>query len=327
MIRRGLMIGLLFFAAMRGYAQDDITFTPLATPAQSQFGALTYQWGYTLESSNANFGGFSSLAYMTQTEQGGEKKQHLVTVTDAGFITTLTFNDQTVSATALATNLEKLFTDLDDDGDKLTGDAEAVMVLKDSIYVALEQDHRVLKLNTNNAHETLPMPSNINLLPHNGGIEGMTVLNDTMFFILAELPAKNTNQQIAWVATKHDNGLIYEARTLLPPKGFYPSDATTLANGDVLVLLRAFSFFGGFQSKIWRISQDTIMSGKPITGEIIASFKNDTAFGNLEGIANITMPNGDVALYVISDNNFNRFQKTYFVKFLYSPKQIKTPQD
>ena len=294
--------------------EDELKLTPI-TPETTIFGDLRYLWGFELESDDPKFGGFSGLTGLRSVKQGANTHHLLGSVTDTGYYASWEIIFPSNGAPSISLYpLQPITKEAGTATDKIKFDVEAITEFEEWNLYGYEQDHRVVNINPEATR--ISRPHNLDLIPPDGGFEAMTMLKNNVLLIVAEHPDRNTKQQLAWLGRKQAGGdFRYEARTVILPEGYYPSDATTLMNGDVVLLLRKFSLFKGFSTKLLRITHEAIMSGDPLEGHEIADFPFRVNFDNLEGIASMPHPAGGEAIYLISDDNFSTLQKTVFLAF------------
>ncbi|MEX0298704.1 MAG: esterase-like activity of phytase family protein, partial [Kordiimonas sp.] len=147
-------------------------------------------------------------------------------------------------------------------------------------------------------------------LSHNSGIEAMTVLQDGGLLMFAESGRDTKGRTPAWVASSNGGRSV----EFFPPENYEATDAATLPNGDVLLLMRYYSVLTGASAQIRHISKDEIASGV-IRGKQIAELKRPLNVDNMEGLDVQILEDGTVRLFVISDDNFSSRQRTLFMVF------------
>jgi hypothetical protein len=153
--------------------------------------------------------------------------------------------------------------------------------------------------------------------PLNGGPEAMARLRDGRFVVLSEDPR--------WLSSGARAGLLFPFDpvdgakplefTFRPPIGYHPSDMAALPDGRVVVLLRAIDppvppFFRGM---LVVADPADIAAGKEWPWRKLADLANPLPVDNYEGLAILPETDG-VALWLISDDNLARFQRTLLVK-------------
>ena len=82
-----------------------------------------------------------------------------------------------------------------------------------------------------------------------------------------------------------------------------------------MVLERGFRFLLGFRVRIARVPAAQLRQGTVAQGTEVARLDARFTMDNFEGIAARTGPRGETLLYVISDDNFNVFQRTLLMVF------------
>ena len=298
----------------------DITVKPIElnteNPQQNIVGKLKYIKGYSIASDYEHFGGLSGLSYAREAEDISP-----VFVSDRGEVGQFKLNQnykpyfasiQFISGIPWKTSPKKI------------ADAEGIVRLKvkDSDYtlISFEHLHRIMAYSADHKNgKPLPLPAEIGMLRSNGGLETMEALSDGRLFLMAEHPTIKTKQHFGWIGSAPKDNLLdfrYITRLIAPPKGYSPTDATELPNGDVLVLLRRFTPTDGVSAKFWRIKKAMLDSSDTITGEVIATLKPPLNVDNMEGIAVIDISkDGNPIIAVISDDNFNSFQRTLLMIF------------
>lgn len=83
----------------------------------------------------------------------------------------------------------------------------------------------------------------------------------------------------------------------------------------MLVLSRWFSLIGGVRARIERVPAGAIRAGAVLRGALVAQFAHPFATENFEGLAALQGADGATFLYVLSDDNFNGFQRTLLLLF------------
>ncbi|MEP1029582.1 MAG: esterase-like activity of phytase family protein, partial [Alphaproteobacteria bacterium] len=198
--------------------------------------------------------------------------------------------------------------------DKSMADAESMAPGVDGeIIVAFERIHRLWAYPPNQTEPIpLPLPAEMKNAPDNGGIEALTLLDDGSLFAIAEGKGRG-GTYLAWVSNpKGWSVLIYRTED-----NYRPTGAATLPGGDVVVLERYFTPREGARSRVRRIKADGIRAGAEVSGELLADIRAPLTVDNFEGIEAIKGPKGETLLFLISDNNFNRFgpQRTLLMVF------------
>jgi hypothetical protein len=98
-------------------------------------------------------------------------------------------------------------------------------------------------------------------------------------------------------------------------QNFDISDAVLLANGDLLILERKFSWLSGIGIRIRRIALASVAPNALVDGPGIFEADLGDEVDNMEGIDAHVTPEGDTVLTMISDDNFSLLQRTLLLQF------------
>ena len=195
-------------------------------------------------------------------------------------------------------------------------DAEGLARLPDGGFlVSFERRHRVWLYPPANPPfsappRPLPTPPGIEAAPENGSLEALARLADGRLVAIAEALIEN-GAHAAWLFDDQRwSRFSYRAEA-----GFSPSGAAGLPNGDLIVLERAFSFLAGFRVRLARVAQAELRAGALARGEELARLDGRHTIDNFEGVAVRTGANGETLLYLVSDDNFVRWQRTLLMMF------------
>jgi hypothetical protein len=139
----------------------------------------------------------------------------------------------------------------------------------------------------------------------------MTALQDgSLFALTEEMPAaRSTLQGYLWRDGK------WSSFSYLPIGTPRPSDATLLPNGDVLILERSYSPVLGLLLRLRRVTKETIRAGAVLDPPIIAELKPPLRVENFEGLFARQDAQGETLIYIVSDDNFSKLQKTLLLMF------------
>ena len=205
-------------------------------------GALRYRGGLDLRSADPRFGGLSALA----VDRSGRR---LLALTDKGHWVDL------VAVYGADGNLAGIGeARIGALGDLVAGsiagtpfgDAESIAPTRDGFAVGFESRHRIWHYRRNGATglgrpRVLGPPRGLRRAPSNGGIEALATLADGRLFALTEEHGAGEGYLRAWIGAGRDWRRLRYRRT----GRFVPTGAATMANGDVLVLERRFTWIGG----------------------------------------------------------------------------------
>lgn len=334
--RRILALALLVFWASPAFAQftpragektarfeiqaEPITVFDLRDHERREFGALTFRGGIELSSGQRGFGGLSTL----RVSPDGIR---FVIASDRGRWLRGKFSYDGTRLKGISD--AEIAPMLGADGKILAlrnwFDAESLTQDGGFFYVGLERVNRIVRFDYGrdglNAHaQPIDIPVGIKSLPYNKGLEAMV-------FVPKGMPLGGTLIAIS------ERGLDKEGHIKAfliggPAPGdfkiarigdFDITDAAVAPNGDLLVLERSFSLFHGVGMRIRRVPLAEIKPGSLITGSVVFEADRNYNIDNMEGLAVHRAENGDTVLTLLSDNNFNPFQRTILLQFTLAP--------
>ncbi len=282
------------------------------TAGLKRISGLTFLSGFELRSTDIRFGGLSGLAL---SPDGGV----LYAVSDRGYwVSAMIRHDPEGRLTAIGP--WEIGSLLRPDGTPVGGrwtDAEGLTRDRDgSFIVSFEQVHRLWRYppppaTFRSPPQSLPTPAELGEAPRNGGIEAVTVLSDGRLLVLTEQLKNSDGSLKGWLIEKDQ----FAPLSYVPSNGFRPTDFTTLASGDVLVLESSFSWITGWAVRIQQLSRLTLRAGARLKGEEVARFDLPLLLDNFEGIAVREDPKAGTLLYLISDDNYNPLQRTLLLQF------------
>lgn len=192
-------------------------------------------------------------------------------------------------------------------------------------WVGYEWSNSICRVSSDFARaQGLARPAPMADWPRRSGPETLVRLRDGRFLMLAESNRGGSSPMLI-----ADRDPIAVAARFTPhryraPDGFRPTDAAELPDGRILVLNRRFTPSSLFTARVTVIrvpdGPNTI-----ITGRTIAAFEAPAITENLEGIS-VTEERGRTIVWLISDDNYMRWQRTLLLKFaLTSPLEAERP--
>ncbi len=97
-------------------------------------------------------------------------------------------------------------------------------------------------------------------------------------------------------------------------KSMNPTDCAFLENGDLLILERGISFLS-FSMQLRLIKAEKVQPKALLEGEVILSARGSKNIDNMEGLAVYKDANDKERIIIISDDNFNDWERTLFLEF------------
>lgn len=323
----GLVLGAFSSAFGQRPSEDgeiEITAAPvplsLGDESVERTGQLIYRGGLELKAGAAEFGGLSGL----RVDAKGER---LLAITDRGSWFTARMTEE--RGRLVGVSEAYLQPMLNIAGKNLVSgqnDSEALAFLPGGkgVLVAFENWHRIwayrgeVELSFRSVFGSIgvphAMPAEFRTMPSNGGIEAMVTLADGSLLAISERAKNEAGLNKAW---RFSRGTVQEL-SYRGSDDFDPTDVTVLPSGDLLVLTRRFKRLSGVAVRIERIGAGDLENGV-LDGERIAELKPPLSVDNMEGIAAHELEGGDIAIYLVSDNNFSNLQRTLLMKFLWEP--------
>jgi len=295
---------------------EPISRFSVSDPDRSRFGALFFRSGLTLKSPVSGFGGFSGL---WRSDDG---REILALADNAQFLSARTETAEgrlsgladTVMTPLLLSNGRPL---------RRTRyyDTESLAISGKTAFIGVERNHAVIRFDLGRDGSFLrgvpiPTPKELKDLPSNGGLEALAVapqqspLAGALVAVAEYVKGSDDTPTKGFILTGPRQGAFDVARS----NGYNISDMAFLANGDVLLLERRFSLFGGFACRLRRVGASAIRPGARVDGEIIYESDASHQIDNMEGLC-VHREGGETILTLISDDNFSPFQRTVLLEF------------
>ncbi len=268
---------------------------------------VNYVGGWVLESKHPDFGGFSGLLLDAE-------KRELLAINDKGDWWQASFDALGPGAPGKG-SIQPY--SVGASADKIDLDAESLVRFDEGYLVSFEQNHRLEFVSEIGKAPTPPeglAPINFAGVSNNSGMEAIALLPSGRLLVFTER-GKNSDKLLkAWLVSRE----VAEDLFFKPPNSFAPTDAATLPNGDVLVLMRRYSPIDGVAVKVLHIAANQIAPGEVLQGREILHLTPEFSVDNMEGLDVIAVDENTVRLVMISDDNFNPLQRTLLMMFDYT---------
>jgi hypothetical protein len=281
---------------------------------------LIFRGGLQLSSVTDTFGGLSAIGFI-----GAEGK--LVMVSDRGnFVSAQLIYDEAERPLSLVgveitpiqnskgADLPRAF----------ARDAEALTVIERdgapaAVRVGFENLTRVADFQLENgvpvgAAREVNIPAWLTDTRTNESLEAVCVAPPTSpvagsTLLLTEGVITGDGAHSAYLLGKNDKGpLSYRSGS-----GTNPTDCAFLPNGDLLVLERGISLVN-FAAKLMRVKAADVRPNAEMVGEILFEGVGGD-LDNMEGVAVHATPSGETRITLISDNNFNDWERNLLLEF------------
>ncbi len=297
---------------------------PFNGPEGDRVGRLRYLTGLHLTSVNEDFGGFSGLAI--------DGERHLTAVSDRGhWLAAEVQLDARGKLTGLgAARIGRL---CDDDGAPVDWerlDAEEVLALPGrGFLVSFERHHRIVLYPSENgtghpSHASgataferapLPFPFPPAIIPtrRNKGMEAVALLADGRLLTFAEDLRTVDDDIIGWIG--HPEAGDWRHLTLPAYEDFLPTGAALMPSGDVLLLARSYTKETGNRVRLLRLDAASLIPGSRLRPVELARIEPPATIDNMEAVAVHSGPDGQLLIYLLSDDNYNDEQRTLLLQF------------
>ena len=284
---------------------------------RQKFGALEFRGGLVLSSSFEGFGGISAFTF-------DGPKGHFLALTDAGLFLEGRLDlkgDRPVGLSDVTA-----FAIRDEKGRALAArgraDAESLALAPDAVYVGLEgrnEIRRYARPPTTSPGRKVPARG-IGALRRNSGLESL--------FYVPSGPLKGALIGIGEEGRRRADrlpGFIIGGRqpgsfSLIRRDDFAATDAALAPNGDVILLERHYTRLTGVKMRLRRFPLSAVKPGAVIDPQVLGTFDMGYDIDNMEGLAITRNAAGETILTLISDDNFNFFQRTVLLRFALTGK-------
>lgn len=298
----------------------------LEAQEQPKVGRLLFRSGFQLTANNENFGGLSGLECSLD---GSE----VLAISDRGYwLKTELITEPNGTVSGLKSS--RLGPLRDQDGSTLDvqdrWDSEEIVAWSPDAYVVtFEHDHRTYlyplddqSLPTQDPR-SIPFPQEVLAAEPNKGMETATRLPGDRLLVLSEGLLDSNGDRIGWIGS--DELATWDQVTFASWQDLQPTSATTLPDGRIVLLERAYSPEKGNRIRISEFSAAELEPGARITSRELAFLAAPMTLDNMEAVASSQGPEGETFLYLLSDDNFSTKQRTLFLQFELLPEEPSTP--
>ncbi|WP_127091462.1 esterase-like activity of phytase family protein [Aquabacter cavernae] len=324
----GLLVAGLVFGGLRAFAKPgalpvepmaiEVTASPIATfRPQSQdtrFGRLEFRGGMRLTSDFPGFGGISGFVlapdgkgFLALTDAGLFLKGNLVTDGDRP----VGLSD--VMAAAM----------LDEKGrvqaTRGRGDAEALAVAPDAVYVTFEDINELWSYPgpdpLGKTGVPVPVPPGVKTLRKNLGLEALVYVPGPpmtgALIAIGEQGATADDDLPGFIISGPTPGSF----TVRKSGSFSATDAALGPKGDLYLLERSFTPTAGVAMQLRRFSLAQVKPGAVLDGEILLTADMGFEIDNMEGLSATVNAKGETLFTIVSDDNFSPLQRTILLRF------------
>lgn len=208
-------------------------------------------------------------------------------------------------------------------------DSEELARWPGGLLVSFEGDHRVVfyrrrpakveawRALTDRRPARLITPSDLLLGESNGGIEAMTRLADGRLLLFSESRLNDAGNSLAWIGAP--SARQWQRVAVAVTEDFKSTSATTLPDGDVLLLQRSYRPEVGVRARICRIGADELsplpsQPGQRIEPLELLRLAAPRNVDNFESIDILATPEGRLFVFILSDENYSAQQRTLLLQ-------------
>lgn len=283
-----------------------IRFTPVALdaddPGSKRLGRLAFLGAWALTSNDPRVGGLSALHV-----EGGEA----LAMSDAGWRIRFPLPPRSGAVRAAIAMIAQGPGPL---GDKSNRDIESLVVENGEAWLGFEQSNAVWRYDRRTfAARASASPRAMARWSNNAGPEAMVRLADGRFLVFAEGEGGESDA-LLFAGDPAVAGTPVLRLRYRPPGGHRITDAALLPDGRLALLNRSVGLFAGFTARLTIAVLPRPGAGALIAGEEAAAFEGAVTRDNLEGLS-VTREGGRTILWLVSDDNYNPFQRTLLMKF------------
>lgn len=324
-----LLAAIAFAASLGAHAQEkdaierieiqarEITAFDRRNAKLQRFGALEFVGGLVLQSKFKHFGGLSGLHIAAD---GTNFLAH----SDRGFWLRGKFKlDGNRIAGIENAEMAPM---RGPDGRPLTArkwfDTESLTADGDTLYVGIERANQIVRYRASEGLNArgipIQVPNGIRKLPFNQGLEALAFVPKGMplagsLFAISERGLDESGNILAFIIGGPTPGTF----TIKRSDEFEISDAAISPTGHLVILERYFRFLSGIHLRIRAIPLGEIKPGVVADGKVLLEADNNYDIDNMEALSITKNANGQIFLTMLSDNNFNYFQRTVLLRFLW----------
>lgn len=292
---------------------EPITAFELEHLSRNRFGSLEFLGGLVLSSEYKHFGGFSALRIRPDGET-------FIALSDRSYWLRgrILYKNHRPAGIADASMVPML----ECEGRMATyWDPESIAEDGNTLFVGIEGLNSIARFDQGwiqrLAHGCMiEVPKEIKTLPSNQGLESLVFIPRNFplggaLIGISEHGLTDSGNLRAFIIGGPNPGTFSIKRT----NNFDISDAALLPNGDICILERQVTLFGGVTARIRRIPMAAVNPGALVDGSTIFEADMRNQIDNFEALSVHRSASGELILTIMSDDNFASFQRTLLLQF------------
>ncbi|NWG54011.1 MAG: esterase-like activity of phytase family protein [Hydrogenophilaceae bacterium] len=203
------------------------------------------------------------------------------------------------------------------------GDAEALARLPDGRFAVSYERTQLIRYHALDADGPFgrsvhgPALAEADDLEPNAGLEALAYAGDGRLFVGAE---RGEGGAMMWLAPVNADAAAAHVARLRAPVGYGLTGADRLPSGDFVLLQRFYAPVVGVRIRILRLDGEALARGE-VEAELLATLAPPLNLDNFESVSAIPTVDGGARLYLISDDNFSRTQRTLLYVFDLPPEE------
>lgn len=314
-----LLLALLFTASPALPAQDggdaiEISAKPILhfypRGNENRFGQLRFIGGLHLKSANEHFGGFSGLSL-------DDTGTHLIAISDRGYWLKADLHYEGERPVALEN--ASLAPIIGPGGRPLPKsrdlDTESLTIANGYAYVGIERSQKIMRFDMkagglSSPGAPIPLPALARRAPSNASFEALGVTPQGALVLVTESYLDGKGDLRAWILEGGQSSAFSVARR----DEYDVSDLAILPSGDIILLERRYRPPFSLSMRLRRLSGADLKPGARLDGPVLMESDLGFEIDNMEGIA-VHHRDGKTILTLISDDNFNFFERTLLLQF------------
>jgi len=193
---------------------------------------------------------------------------------------------------------------------KFHSDAEGLAIRSDGrLYISFEGYHRVWTYRDGASEAAwLPRHPDFKAMQSNASLEALAIAPDGTLYTL---PERSGRKEWPFPVYRYSGGTWTQPFSLPRRGDFLPVGADFGPDGKLYLLERDFRGLFGFRSRVRRFE----VTPGGLAGEQTVLTSAAGQHDNLEGLSVWRDAEGGIRLTMVSDDNFNRLQRTEFVEY------------
>lgn len=202
-----------------------------------------------------------------------------------------------------------------------TKDTEGLVLDGDQALISVEGRHRVARFSLSDTSSWTEGESLYRLewghIGWNKGFESLARLKDGRLLTISEDTPHEGQAKAIFLTETADGWEAAEGRYRPAPDFAVTDTDIDPETGDLFVVERAFSPLRGPRARLYRIAATDLHADQVLEGKELVRLNALDGIDNMEGLE-IERRDGRLIAHLISDDNFNSFQKTVLMGFTIS---------